>query len=846
MSVNALFVNKKRNSSILYDGHQGNVATSSHAFRDSCNRGISGGRGDNFPPNKRYRSIEKTELKVVEDPFGDNEDFTADDLEEIDILASQALTQITDDVTDQNKTLQSAQWLSSPSHVSRITTDNNSGTNACNAVKKTKEPVGNSTENVNDKDVFGFDVLQAQYEELKQKLTELQKEIMIKNGEIKVLRDCLRQMESNLEEEKRSHLLLEKKKAEVQSEKEKELSKKLKSLQAELHFKDAEMNELRTKLQSSERMNKPVPALIPYVSPKKSPVKTEGCSSPQTEKTCFPTKESFIADASPKAAASTVQLPRQSSLRKEDDKGQCLEIKEVKVEMIQRSISHGPFRRQNTQGSILLNALMKQPKTPGSLGLYHLLSSSPDPLPGFMLQQNVFSFESTGASDIRANFSKGETPLSSLREAQKLAVTGLNLIAMDKGFSHKEVAEDCRGLFRMSKLYKLPGAVHLLPLVEHHIGLYFHALQAVEKSRTSPSENQSLSSSSTLRSIASSTDDRLSNLEETALASLSVLYYLVSYSQEVVCTLLSSGLKKDSIAGDILPLKMAKAYAYNDQCVNKPGSPRPQEATETQTQHSLFKKILQLLDLSIAVVGCQRIRTVNQSLRVMVELAVNATDELLFSFQNLLSGTVLFRCLATDSPLATVHLTVQLLAICTDHPELAAQLFSHSETCVFLALYLYITSRSDKLASEMLWLLLEQEVVRFLTKLCEKCPKSFATLVDSPCRCSSEVVKVLIVMLHRQWLNVRRSDVHPHVSSKKTIQFLRDLVLLLHMTMSEGVKAATSNCLEVLHQYDQALPGVRTIFKHIPDLKEIEEMAVDELCPPDPEMDEQDMDCDDQ
>lgn len=40
-------------------------------------------------------------------------------------------------------------------------------------------------------------------------------------------------------------------------------------------------------------------------------------------------------------------------------------------------------------GSILLNALMKQPIVPGSLlGLCHLLSSNSEPLPGAVLQPN--------------------------------------------------------------------------------------------------------------------------------------------------------------------------------------------------------------------------------------------------------------------------------------------------------------------------------------------------------------------------------------------------------------------------------------------------------------------------
>lgn len=38
------------------------------------------------------------------------------------------------------------------------------------------------------------------------------------------------------------------------------------------------------------------------------------------------------------------------------------------------------------------------------------------------------------------------------------------------------------------------------------------------------------------------------------------------------------------------------------------------------------------------------------------------------------------------------------------------KVLSVSDTCLLLALYMYITSRPDKSASEMLWLHLEQEV----------------------------------------------------------------------------------------------------------------------------------------
>uniref|UniRef100_A0A8C8AEF8 Uncharacterized protein n=1 Tax=Otus sunia TaxID=257818 RepID=A0A8C8AEF8_9STRI len=64
----------------------------------SCHRKAPGsGRavpGNGFPPHKRPKSSGAAGPdEGPGDPFGDNDDFTADDLEEIDILASQALSQ---------------------------------------------------------------------------------------------------------------------------------------------------------------------------------------------------------------------------------------------------------------------------------------------------------------------------------------------------------------------------------------------------------------------------------------------------------------------------------------------------------------------------------------------------------------------------------------------------------------------------------------------------------------------------------------------------------------------------------------------------------------------------------
>lgn len=104
----------------------------------------------------------------------------------------------------------------------------------------------------------------------------------MKNGEIRVLRDSLRLANQEKDQQRQAQMALEREKAQAQSEREKELTKKVRvvlhdvvavqdivghvqltsdfsqvqSLQSDLHFKEAEMNEMRGKLKSSERGGK--------------------------------------------------------------------------------------------------------------------------------------------------------------------------------------------------------------------------------------------------------------------------------------------------------------------------------------------------------------------------------------------------------------------------------------------------------------------------------------------------------------------------------------------------------------------------------------------------------------
>uniref|UniRef100_A0ACB8EHJ1 Uncharacterized protein n=1 Tax=Sphaerodactylus townsendi TaxID=933632 RepID=A0ACB8EHJ1_9SAUR len=849
--------------------------------RVATNQSNIGNHADGFPPNKRYKRLVPNEQKEMEDPFGDNNDFTADDLEEIDIIASQAFTQNFSLPTNVK-----SEWnsdVSSPLNNDSKPSNHMKQSNIALSTGRKFQFAGCSTEETSTKDKFRHETLQAQYEEAKKKLQEMQDEILIKNGEIRILRDSMQQMESTVEEQRKAHILLEEEKEQYLREKEKEFSKKLQSLQSELQFKDAEMNELRTKLLNCERIKSVIPS-ISYTSPKKSPssiVKIEGCA--QNEKQSYPTKESFGSELSPKPSCSKTLVFSQPLCLNKDSKKPSLDTKLVKQEMsyicAQRQAplpaqpsaleiraeerarastlfavesSHLLYIKERAsaseecwnllrgvyQRSILVTALMKQPIVEGSsFGLCHLLSSNIEAPPGPILQPNSLSTGCTGIYSDRSSCSEEQERQEeeSLKLAKKLAVTGLSLIAMDDGSLDKSAEENKRRISHL-KCYKVPGAVHLLPLLEHHIGAYCQALQLTLKTGSTSSGNQSASSriSSNTRS---SVDDFQANLEEFALASLGILYYLVFYSWDVVCTLLSCNRTPDRDLGGMEIVEKDRTVS----CLQEP-NPELDDTNNDRYQHPLFKSLLYLLTSCTSAVGCQRHCILNQCLKILLKLAEKSTVDLLMSFSPLLNiqAQALLRCISSEAPVFAVHLIVRLSSLLVEHQELAAQLCTASENCLLLALYMYITSRPDKSTSEMLWLQLEQETVRFLTKCMQCCSIS---LVGRDCQCNREVVKVLIVMLHRQWLTVRRVEGNLcDARGRQVVQFLRDAVLLLH-SLSQKDKLFHDHCLEVLHQYDHVMPGVRTILKKVPNLKACEELALDELYPLETETDDQEMDC---
>ncbi|XP_062923652.1 ATR-interacting protein isoform X2 [Mobula hypostoma] len=884
MSTNSLFINsgKKRNSSIIYSVENLPSEVPVSAFSGLSNQGKKNTNyeSEGFPPNKRHKGEQAKDARASEDPFGDNDDFTADDLEELDTLASQVLIQ---DMKPASSAMIATATDKQSREMSVLKNDANAkvatiSSRALNCGNTAKEFHENGLIQCKNANSFGFEVLQEQHSKLRKQFNETREELQIKNGEIRILRDCLRRVESELDQQKTQYLLSEKEKSVAQSQREKDLSKKVQSLQSELQFKEAEMNELRTKFRNCERTTKSPILGVAKVSPRRC--SSGPSASPQTARSYFPDKKSFAAEMSPVRSICSPSAGNQLTSDKE-----TRDLKEfhiAKKEMPKKSLSltsilgkssrdrhsegspstHSIFAgerkqapwskadvemasgkcRRQVEGAVLVTMLLSQPVGPRSLGLSHLLNCSCEAFTGLVHYHSCCSADSSStekSSDVRI-----KEISSNLNKLQQLALCGINMLILDQELSEKDL--DPAGIY-LRKHNDMPGVVHLLPLIEYYLDTYCQALQT-EKGGRSPSRSRTCCSSSSGELTASNIDDRLHNCEDFALTALGVLYHLVSHSQKVGNSLLvhnsSDGIEGDSNLAAQMHNKSRPPGEHGKEEAGMSKLQKERTKLQEQSQNHLFDKLLQLTD-PVAISMSHRRESVQcQSLRVLRKLAERASSSLLHRFHHLLSSQVLLRCLSPDSSCSTVLLVVQILANLADHVELASRFCSQSAACLFLNLYTYASSRPDNSASEGLWLQLEQEIVRFITKFGLSHSGASAVLVELDCPCNTEILKTLIVMLHRQWLTIRLSTQDlPSLGNQAIVQFLREAVMLLH-SLSQRDKNFTDHCFVVLHLYDQVMHGIKAIFKQLPDLEENEEIALEELCSPEPEAEYQGLETD--
>ncbi|XP_014878386.1 ATR-interacting protein-like, partial [Poecilia latipinna] len=646
-----------------------------------------------------------------------------------------------------------------------------------------------------------YRLLEAQHAELKRKLNEVEEEILLKSGEIRVLRDSLKAAQQEKETQRQNQVLLETQRQREQSDREKELNKKVLSLQSELQFKEAEINEMKTKLLSSDK-NKTSPKVLSTLTQMHQ---MSGSSSSSPIGNGFITKETFGAQISSRVTPV-------KTLRDAADRG----VSKRRTGDGQ-DISHpDPFlsaRRAKMQhkGGVLLGVLLQQPLVPSSLGLSHLLSMSVAEYSQLSISPQLHSDPLEGASTVGAN----RAPLSLV---QSLAATGLNLLSQ----SQTTIAVSNRDN------RSCPGAVFLLPLLDLHLSQLCCTLESLGSSSTGIYGSDSTTTSSipagqTESPVLGRLDEAGITgfrVEDTGLTALKLLYLLLAQSDEVVEAVL---LRKNQTTG-----KTDRSDAHMGLC----------------SQNALLQSLLHLCDARLSGNSAQKEKLFLNALKTLCILIKRTPPTHSDRLQCVLQVVCL--CLAQDTRVQTVSECVSVLTAMSDHPTLAKQLCSQHDTCIFLKLFHLIRTRPDTLATHADWILLDLQVVRLLSRVTQR-TESWTSSKSSPCQCYSELVQAVVIIFHRQWLDIRGSQEQTSASSSScwsgpAASLLRESLLLLHWLLLHHTSFSES-CRPVLHMYDQMIPAVRETLSKISDLSDSEELALEEICRSDAD-DTDDMDTD--
>ncbi|XP_005811881.1 ATR-interacting protein isoform X1 [Xiphophorus maculatus] len=762
----------------------------------------------NCPPTKRLRGLNQDVVTAVasDDPFGGDEEFTQDDLDEIDIIASQAFTSAVV-ASKPNEPALGSTWTSSPGQnkfAKDHSKENKSGIYQINAGKHSRENLGNMQQQLGSNREDSYRLLEAQHAELKRKLNEVEEEILLKSGEIRVLRDSLKAVQQEKETQRQNQVLLETQRQREQSDREKELNKKVLSLQSELQFKEAEINEMKTKLLSSDKNKTASP--VARTSPKVLSALTQmyqmsGSSSSSPIGNGFITKETFGAQIS--SRVTPVKTPRDAADRgvskSRSGDGQDISHPDPFLSARHAKMQH--------KGGILLGVLLQQPLVPSSLGLSHLLSMSVAEYSQLSVSPQLHSDPLEGASAVGAN----RAPLSLV---QSLATTGVNLLSQ----SQTTIAVSNRDN------RSCPGAVFLLPLLDLHLSQLCCTLESLGSSSSGSDSTtaSSISAGQTESPVLGRLDEAGITgfrVEDTGLTALKLLYLLLAQSDEVVEAVL---LRKNQTTG-----KTDRSFAHMGLC----------------SQNALLQSLLRLCDRRLSGNSAQKEKLFLNTLKTMCILIKRTPPTHSDRLQCVLQVVCL--CLAQDTGVQTVSECVSVLTAMSDHPTLAKQLCSQHDTCIFLKLFHLIRTRADTLATHADWILLDLQVVRLLSRVTQR-TESWTSSKPSPCQCYSELVQAVVIIFHRQWLDIRSQEqTSAHSSScwsDPDTSLLRESLLLLHWLLLHHTSFSES-CRPVLHMYDQMIPAVRETLSKISDLSDSEELALEEICRSDGD-DTDDMDTD--
>lgn len=425
----------------------------------------------NCPLSKRPRGCDILRRPSVPDPFDQDfdQDFTQDDLDEIDIIASQAITTATGGEAGLREVTTATRLNSINNNRNHHNVNNNTGPRLGSRPGMTPGP---SSE-------LDSETPQTQ---LKRKLAEAEDQVLLKSGEISVLRDSLRSAQQESENHRLKLVQVQNQVHQEQSLRERELTKKVHSLESELQFKEAEINDLKNKQQRGSPLYR------------NSPKAVAAAASPSGG---FITKDSFSAQV--KTTPLTPLAADRSSAGSSSANQTPVKTPRCRRQEVTRADPFLSFRgRRTTPTGGVVQSLLLQPHS-HNISLVHLLSHSPH------------SLLVSGGGDV----SSGTGIAAS--SVQSLALTGLNMMSLSR---------DQRSC---------PGSLLLLPLLNSHLS----PLCAVENTLKLPACTSAAAPSGPLPGCTGAEAEEGLTPEQSGAVALRMLTTLLQHSEEVVEAVLS-------------------------------------------------------------------------------------------------------------------------------------------------------------------------------------------------------------------------------------------------------------------------------------------------------------------
>ncbi|KAI7791201.1 ATR-interacting protein [Triplophysa rosa] len=716
-----------------------------------------------FPPSKRLKGHQTS---AEPDPFDDDIDFTQDDLTQMDIIASQAITG--DGQNSGSKRTYSSvfpvpdEQSKAPARSGRKTFSLGDGcsTSTFDRTEAQRKDAFGDGHSSKGEDLH-VKQLAEQQAELQRKLKEVEEEILMKNGEIRVLRDSLRLANQEKDQQRQAQLALEREKAQAQSEREKELTKKVQSLQSDLHFKEAEMNEMRGKLQSSERGGRL--AGTPARNNVQSPAGR-----------AFMTKETFSA-----------QLANKTS----------------------------PIKGHLLEGCVLLNLLLQQQLDPSTLSLCHLLSVRPDALPNVLSQNGYVSPSSLATSSLSSGDLRAfHRPQTLFHQLQSLAMSALTALAVRPPTNHAALP---------SARQTCPPAVHFLPLLTFHITTYCQTLESVESSGKTSLHGSSLSSSSD-SSLASSLEESLSGQEELTLAAMNALYHVVCCSCEalemVLCHLDGETQERNDVDR---PQGSKSLFSMSEHPSGEVQSQMPLLKRLLQLADPGFitaagqREAVLSSSLRILCALAERAED-NQFMRLKVILSSQALLKCLTPEMS--HKTVRLSVRILSFIICNNEMAVQLCS--HDYACPFLRTFQYVTSRPDKSASENVWSRLELEVIRLLTKLFTQNTGTWAA-LCQSSCQCIHELVRT--------VVVLLHTQWLKTKGRESQTSCNRTWSVHGVQVLREALMFLHWLLLKD-SSFSEHCLDVLHMYDQVIPAIRDTFRLIPDLTESEELALEEIC----------------